>query len=93
MAAYTIGDLIELRADFASGGAAVDPDTVICKVKDPDGTVTQPTVSHDSAGVYTAEIAVTKKGRWTYRFAGTGGYQGARERDIRVERSAFEDLP
>lgn len=68
---------------------AVDPETVVCTVRSPAGTNTEPEVTKAESGVYTAEFELTESGvsgLWHYAFDGTGGSQASAEGTIRVRR-------
>lgn len=88
---YDIGDLVELTAAFAVGGAATDPTSVVCKVRDPLGVITTLSASHDGTGAYSAEVDLTNAypGEWKYQFLGTGACQAAEENTFYVRESAF----
>ncbi len=86
MASYDIGDKITLRASFTDSDAAVDPSTVTCAVRAPDGTPSAPSVSKAATGVYTATVLPDAAGVWFYRFAGTGAYVAAEEGTFLIRR-------
>lgn len=77
-------------------GNAIDPDTVIFKTYDPCGRKTSyvygtdDEVSRSSAGVYAAEIAPDKAGRWNIRWETTGP-KFAKEDSFIVLTSPFFD--
>lgn len=91
------GDRVRCFAEFrnpealdANGKwALVDPDTVAFRVHDPSGGSTSTTPDRDSLGRYHADISIDEPGVWTYRFEGSGSYQGAKELEFAVTDSAF----
>jgi hypothetical protein len=87
---YDIGDGIRITATFTnlSGGLA-DPTTIVFKLKAPSGTVTTPTVTHLSTGVYYVDVIPNVKGSWLYRWEGTGAVAVAEEGKFLVRASAF----
>jgi hypothetical protein len=93
---WHIGDLPRITATFTNdAGALVDPDTLVCKVKKPDGTVTSYVFGtavelvRDSLGVYHIDIALTQAKNWFYRFEATGTRTVANEGTIIVQDSNF----
>lgn len=53
-------------------GAAADPTTVTCAVKDPTGVITSPATVKDNVGNYHALVTPTVPGTWAYDFQGVG---------------------
>lgn len=89
---YDVGDLVELVGTFTDpvSGDPVDPSSVVCRVRTPDGETTT-VAANGSDGVYVAEFEVAAPGSHHYLFVGTGGHQAAGERAFyastpRVER-------
>lgn len=84
---YDVGDVAELTGTFThpTTGQPVDPDTVTCTVRKPDGTTVKPGVS-GSAGVYTANQALDQHGTWWYAFDGSGAHQASGEHRLEVRR-------
>lgn len=82
---YDIGDKATLRGVFTdpTSGVRVDPATVTCTVRKPDGTIVTPAVS-GSGGAYVAQVPVDQEGEWLYAFDGIGDYQAAEERSFTV---------
>jgi hypothetical protein len=81
-----IGDQVTLTGTFTTAaGALVDPSTVTCKVRQPDGTSQTPGTTRQSTGVFTATFQPTQAGEHWYRFTGTGAAVGAEERAFVVE--------
>lgn len=91
----TKGSLIELKGTFKNrAGTLTDPTAVVCKVKDPEGTITTynwpvGTVTKDATGVFLQDVTVNKDGTWSYRFEGSGAVVAARESSFFVEKSSF----
>jgi len=61
-----------LQNIFKVSGVPTDPSTVTLTVTDPTGATSAPSVTHVSAGTYTANVACTVAGVWTYLWEGTG---------------------
>ncbi len=87
---YDEGAEVAIRAAFRDESEAlVDPSLVVARVRAPDGTVTLPVVSRDSAGLYHADVVADQYGTWYYRFEGSGTFQAAGESGFGVRRSRF----
>ena len=87
---WDIGDVIPIGANFVDANdAPANPTTVTCFLLDPDGVETTLTTSNPTTGQYTASFAVTKFGRWRFRFESDAAFGAVVEgyRDVRV--SAF----
>lgn len=84
-----VGSTIKFTARFTSNGAPVDPSTVTGKVRAPDGTQSDLSVTNDSVGVYSAEFQPTMAGAHTCQFKGTGDYQQLAEIQQAVQPSTF----
>lgn len=68
---YYEGDTITLQATFRDiAGDLVDPSSVTLYVEDPSGTITEPSPSNPSVGVYQAEVDLDAAGWWNYRWEG-----------------------
>lgn len=96
MNTYDIGDKVRIQGAFSDlSGAAVDPTTVECSVREPDGTITtyawpaDPEVVRLAVGEFAFDLPVDAAGVWAYRFAGTGPGHAAGERQFAVRRSYF----
>ena len=61
-----------LQNIFEVSGTPTDPTAVTLTVTDPAGTQTTPSTTHVSTGTYSANIACTVVGTWTYLWEGTG---------------------
>jgi len=57
---------------FKVNGVPTDPTTAALTITDPTGAVTTPSVTHSGTGTYTANVACTVTGIWTYLWEGTG---------------------
>lgn len=91
---YELGQSIKLTANFVdTNNSAVDPTTVVCKVMDPTGAVTTPSVTKNSTGSYSAVVniglAANQAGKWYYRFEGTGSNPATHESMFVVASSRF----
>ena len=94
---YDRGDLTRLSVTFTDpldGDMPINPTTVTCQVRAPDGTVTTYTygedaeVVQDGAGKYHLDLLITASGAWHYRWAGTGACTAADEVTFRVRASS-----
>jgi hypothetical protein len=61
-----------LTNTFTVNGTPTDPTVVTLTVTDPTGAVTTPSASKVTTGVYTANVASTIAGVWSYLWEGTG---------------------
>jgi len=61
-----------LQNIFKVNGVPTDPTTVTLTITDPTGATSAPSVTHVSAGTYTANVACTVAGVWAYLWEGTG---------------------
>lgn len=91
---YDLGDTVRVSAVITDAtGATTDPTTIACKVKNPAGNVSTPTVTKDSVGNYHADVAIgtaaAGEGEWFYRFEATGTIAGAAEGKFKVRDSKF----
>src|SRR5262245_39548348 len=57
---------------FKVNGVPTDATTVVLTITDPNGNITTPATTHPSTGTYTANVACTAVGTWTYLWEGTG---------------------
>ena len=84
---FDIGDRVRITATFTDlAGAVADPTTVALTVKAPDGTLTSPSNSKDSTGVYHADVNPDASGTWWYRWTGTGALVAAEEGTFSVRQ-------
>src|SRR5215469_9970687 len=61
-----------LQNIFRVNNVPTDPTTVVLTITDPTGATTTPSPSHTATGTYTANVACTVAGIWTYLWEGTG---------------------
>lgn len=93
MNTYSLGDQVRTSVAFTqvSDSAAIDPDVVKMSFITPSGTVTTYVYGTDdeivksSTGNYYADISLTEKGTWYYRWFSTGTGQAATEERLEVE--------
>lgn len=86
LSVYDVGDQIDLIAEFKVETVLTDPATVVCRVRQPDGTVTAHTVIRNSVGEYQTTINIDQEGTWAYRFEGTDPAMAAQEKEFSVRR-------
>src|SRR3954469_17416489 len=83
---YQIGDAVPLEATFRNtAGTLTNPTAVTLTVRAPDGTVTTPSPTNPSTGVFHYDLSVTQPGLWWYTFKGTGAIQAADRNSFYVE--------
>lgn len=61
---YVLGQRITLSTNVLDEDGVLTDATVVLTVTAPDGTISTPTVSHPSTGVYTAQVTFTQAGDW-----------------------------
>ena len=108
MAEYNIGDAPTLVATFKNDqGGLADPDPVIFRYKDPEGTLTSmqwtnavpgTLITRVSLGVFSAKVPITKAGGYyAWHWLGQGVVKAARESDIttalHVRTTGFPVVP
>jgi hypothetical protein len=76
---YTVGQPVRVSATFKVGSSPTNPTAVTVSVKDPAGTVTTPSATNDGTGLYHVDVTPATKGRYAYRFAGSGACVAAAE--------------
>ena len=90
---YTASTLIQLTGSFVSTatGSAVVPSTVVCRVTDPTGLITDisSTVTNPSTGVYNATYTPLLLGMYQYEFIGSGSVQVAHAGQFLVNQVPF----
>ena len=94
---YDKEDAVRCQAEFrtVNTNELVDPDTVIFKFKDPNGTIITYTYGvdselvKDSVGIYYVDIDIDSDGIWFYRFEGSGNHQAAGEAKFSIKQSEF----
>ncbi len=88
---YDVGDGVRFTATFKDlSKQLANPTAVTCQVKDPSGTVTTPSPTQVSTGVYRVDVTFNASGIWYIRFAGTGAVIAAVERRVEVLDSEFD---
>jgi hypothetical protein len=89
------GTTVRVIGEFTdSGGAAVDPTVLTLKLKSPGGVVTTytynpGTIVRTTFGKYYCDVLLDKNGTWTYRWHINDATQGADEKKLIVDPSAF----
>ena len=86
---YQVGDVAVMVSRWTVGGTLTTPSTYALTVRAPSGAESTPTPSETSAGVLSAEVALTEAGVWRYRWTGTGAAAGAEEGSLVVDPSSF----
>ena len=90
---YTLGTLVQLTANFTqtSNSAPIVPTTVTCKIKDPNGVVTDisNSISSPSTGEYVATYLPSMLGIFSYEFIGTGSAEAASIGTFNVNAQTF----
>jgi hypothetical protein len=94
---YDLGDAVTVRAAFTNPTtqAALDPDAVFFKYKNPAGTIvtlqygSDAALVKDSTGIYHVDVNANAAGKWLYRFYSTGTGQAAEEGAFKIRRSSF----
>lgn len=82
-ASYNIGDKRTFTASFTDESETpIDPTTVVGTVREPDGTLTTPTINNTAVGVYTMVFEFTQPGRHIAYFIGDGAVNAATESEV-----------
>ena len=95
MANIDVGDSVRITVTITVNGTPTDPSTIVGKVKDSAGTVTnytyggQGTIQKSSTGVYYMDFIPVVGGRHHYRWQTTGTAVGAHESLFDVEPTVF----
>lgn len=94
MAAYDGGDMVRILATFvASGGARVNPASVILQVRNPLGSVATwawpASVSKTATGIFYADVLASIGGDWHYRWSGLQTNWSAAEGEFTVHQTTF----
>ena len=71
MTTRNVGDQVDVRYIAAPNGVLTDA-TIVLAVTDPSGTVTNPSVTHTSLGVYDASFTVASAGTWFWYWTASG---------------------
>lgn len=93
MNTYSLGDRVRTSVVFRrlSDAAVIDPDVVKMSFITPAGVVTtyvyntDDEIVRDATGEYHADVSLTEKGTWYYRWFSTGDGQAANEERLEVE--------
>ena len=89
-APYIVTTQIRTTATFRTLAGALSNTTAVCSVKAPDGTISTPSVTNDSTGVYSADVTLDQAGTWYIEWQGTVTVIAAGDTAIRV-RSSYVD--
>lgn len=84
---YIVTTQIRTTGTFRSLAGALADTTAVCSVKAPDGTITTPSVVHDSTGVYHADITLDQAGTWYIEWQGSGAVIAAGDSAISARAS------
>ena len=73
-------------------GGPVDPDVVVCRVKDPTGTVTEydynpGVIARDAVGQYHLDLTLSLAGNYSVRWEGSGALVAVGEITLTVQNS------
>jgi hypothetical protein len=86
-APYIVTTQIRITATFRTLAGALSNTTAICTVQAPDGTLTTPSVTNDSTGVYSADVTLDQAGTWYVEWQGSGTVVAAGDTAIAVRQS------
>src|SRR5690242_12043888 len=81
-----------LQNVFKVAGTPTDPTAVTLTITDPTGAATTPTATRTGTGTYTAQVACTLPGIWTYLWEGTGTASDAQAGTWTVNSTALGQL-
>lgn len=94
---FQVGDKVRVSAAFTDASeTAADPGGVLCKVREPDGTITTYTYGSDadlvkdSTGNYHVDFLTAQSGRHRYGFYGITSGQAVAESEFRVQPSKVQ---
>jgi hypothetical protein len=88
---YYVGQVAGVKATFTDrNGDLVDPTKVVCQVKAPDGTISKPSVTKVSTGLYEVEVPITEGGKWEAVFDGGPAHKSANRVNF---QSTARDVP
>lgn len=83
---FDIGDRERFKATFKDdAGALKNPTTVVATLREPDGTISTPSVSNPSVGVHEVDLTFSQTGRHFLQFKGTGVVVSAQETEFYVK--------
>ena len=86
-APYIVTTQILTTATFRTLAGAVSHTTAVCSVKAPNGTITTPSVTNDSTGMYSADVTLDQAGTWYIEWQGTVTVIAAGDTAIAVRAS------
>lgn len=92
MQTFPLGSNVRFSGAFTDliAGAAADPTTVTCKVKNPAGTEASYTaVTKDAVGQYHYDLTLTTPGAWVVRWVGAGAIIASDEMNVYAQPSKF----
>ena len=89
-APYIVTTQIRTTATFRTLAGALSNTTAVCSVKAPNGTITTPSVTNDSTGMYSADVTLDQAGTWYIEWQGSVTVIAAGDTAIRV-RSSYVD--
>ena len=89
-APYIVTTQIRTTATFRTLAGALSNTTAVCSVKAPNGTISTPSVTNDSTGVYSADVTLDQAGTWYIEWQGSVTVIAAGDTAIRV-RSSYVD--
>lgn len=87
MSVLLVGDIATVRYTLKVNGVLTDAD-VAPSATAPDGTISTPTLTHVSTGVWDADIPATQSGRWAYTFTASGAASDVESGTFRVLSSS-----
>lgn len=91
---YINGATVKISCTFKVATVLTDPATVTLKVRDPSAntdtyTYAGGSVTKNSTGDYSKNVAVDEVGTWRYQWIGTGSAAGLDEGEFVVGRAAI----
>ena len=92
MTSVLVNTTIRLKCTFTVDDTDTDPTTITLIVRDPDGdeetyTYADSDLTRDDTGIYSMLLSLTKSGRYTAYWRGTGTCAATDEIDIVCTRS------
>lgn len=96
-ATYDLGDSVSLKftvklKDPVTGVETLTNATVALVVTKPDGTTTNPSITNNSTGIYTAAVAPDQAGEWLFKWTATGAATTAEDGAFIVEPNLAASL-
>lgn len=86
---YDIGDQIQLKVTLRNSSGTLTNGTVSIQVKEPDGTITSPSVSNSSTGLYSAGFTIDQSGEHLFKWTVVGALTLVEEGHFYVRVSAL----